>query len=230
MLRRPPTILRHLASQLSTVADPHAVLGIAKGATKAEVKAAYREKAKATHPDVHSADDREAAEMAFKDVSAAFIQLSGSVPRRPRAGMTKEDAEEMFWEIFGADGDVELAWRVPGRRAPQAPKSWQQYQALLESDTYAPGPEARALYRECLRALRGVDEATAAGVNEHARMLFTAHAHETDKTRIRTLLVDARHSLDEMSKCLGTAVTADTEPPPTHAPTKARHATESKQL
>ena len=69
------------------------------------------------------------------------------------------------------------------------------------------GLEARRLYRQCLRSLAGTDAPTAASVREHARALFAAHADEIDAGRIRSLLVDGRHSLDEMVTCLGTAVT-----------------------
>ena len=64
--------------------------------------------------------------------------------------------------------------------------------------------EARRLYRDLLRALRGSDAATAAGVRAHARELYALHASETDLEQIRILLVDGRHSLDELKSSLGT--------------------------
>ena len=60
--------------------------------------------------------------------------------------------------------------------------------------------EGRKLYREVLRSLKGVDSATAAGVRQAAREQFDEHADETDLDRIRTLLVDGRHSLDQMKQ------------------------------
>ena len=75
-----------------------------------------------------------------------------------------------------------------------------------EDEEVTSGREARQLYRQCLRALRGVDDATAAGVREHARGLFDAHADETDVSLLRNLLVDGRHSLDQMRSALGTAI------------------------
>ena len=80
---------------------------------------------------------------------------------------------------------------------------------LLEAgddDQFTSGQQTRVLYRACVRALRGVDEGTSADVLEHARGLIAANAHESDARRIRTLLVDGRHSLDEMVTCLGTSV------------------------
>ena len=50
--------------------------------------------------------------------------------------------------------------------------------------------EARKLYREVLRALRGVDPDAAAGVRLAAREQFAAHADESDVDRIRVLVGD----------------------------------------
>ena len=50
--------------------DPYKVLGVARTATEAEIKKAYRTKAKALHPDLHPNDEKKAD--AFKQVSAAF--------------------------------------------------------------------------------------------------------------------------------------------------------------
>ena len=189
---------------------PHDVLGVAPGASKHDIKNAYREKAMLHHPDRAPPEQRAAAEEVFKEVSEAFKRLTTN-DLTPHEGMSKSDAEELFWQIFGADGDVELAWRVPGRRNPTAPKkSWQQYQILLEASSdeaqLTGGVEARSLYRSCLRSLRGADSEVSIGVREHARCLFAANAHETDVSRIRALLVDGRHSLDELVKSLGTVV------------------------
>ena len=207
---------RGLASRVS---DPYAVLGVAPGASADELKAAYRIKAMETHPDRAAEEDREAAEQAFREVTEAFDRASNpnrNIRGPPREDLSKEEAERLFWEIFGADGDVELAWRVPGRRAPIAPKRWQEYQAMLDAgddEALKSGARARQLYRECMRALRGVDDATADGVREHARSLFADNAHETSAARMRTLLVDGHHSLEELKKCLLTTVAVAPTPP-----------------
>ena len=64
--------------------------------------------------------------------------------------------------------------------------------------------EARALYRDVLRAVKGMDESTAKGVRQAARERFAENANETDLTQIRVLLVDGKHSLKEMRTLLGT--------------------------
>ena len=90
---------------------PHSILGIEPGETsQALIKAAYKQKALEHHPDRHAAEDRDAAEREFKMVSEAYGRLSGTVGR-PRSfdNLTAEEAEEIFWETFGADGDIELA-------------------------------------------------------------------------------------------------------------------------
>ena len=66
--------------------------------------------------------------------------------------------------------------------------------------------EARKLYRDVLRALKGVDSATAAGVREAARAQFKDNEDQHDLEKIRCLLVDGRHSLDQMRGYFGTAL------------------------
>jgi len=66
--------------------------------------------------------------------------------------------------------------------------------------------EGRKLYRDVLRTLKGVDPDTAAGVRQAARDQFNDNADETDLERLRTLIVDGRHSLDEMKQYMVTAI------------------------
>lgn len=60
--------------------DYYEVLGVAKGATDAEIKKAYRKLARKYHPDV-SQDNKEEAEAKFKEVSEAYEILSDSEKR-----------------------------------------------------------------------------------------------------------------------------------------------------
>ena len=150
---------------------------------------------------------------------------------------------------------------MPGRSRPrdaEAAPRWQQYQsALLESGGVANwGAETRALYRACLRSLRGADEGTAAAVRQHARANIAQHAgagggvrcrerqvcdelccnrrdrrthfararrpagrggglwrsfeHEPDGGALCRLLVGGRHDLEELCRCLGSALGEET--------------------
>lgn len=56
--------------------NPHAVLGVRPGASRDEVRAAWRQAAKATHPD--NGGDPEA----FAAAADAYERLGGAVPER----------------------------------------------------------------------------------------------------------------------------------------------------
>ncbi len=59
--------------------DLYSTLGVARGASAADIKKAYRKLAKANHPDTHAGDA--AALARFKDVSAAYTILSDTDDR-----------------------------------------------------------------------------------------------------------------------------------------------------
>lgn len=59
--------------------DLYSTLGVARGASAADIKKAYRRLAKANHPDTHAGDA--AALARFKDVSAAYTILSDADER-----------------------------------------------------------------------------------------------------------------------------------------------------
>ena len=91
-MRRTFTPLRRW---LSTAKSPHAILGVAQGASAQDLKQAYRKKAMHLHPDRHDGD-----EAAFKELSQAYSSLaSENVP------LTSEEAQALFFQLFGADGD-----------------------------------------------------------------------------------------------------------------------------
>lgn len=57
------------------------ILGIERSATSIEIKKAYRKLALSYHPDKVSEDDREEAEIKFKEISAAYEILSDEIKR-----------------------------------------------------------------------------------------------------------------------------------------------------
>lgn len=56
------------------VTDPYKVLGISQGASKEEIKKAYRQKAKENHPDLHPNDPKAAEKM--NEINEAYDMLS----------------------------------------------------------------------------------------------------------------------------------------------------------
>ena len=70
--------------------DPHAVLGVAPGASLATVKAAWRRLAREHHPDLTAnAAERRAATRRMAEINAAYAELrakGGSVSRRSETG------------------------------------------------------------------------------------------------------------------------------------------------
>ena len=83
--------------------DPYRVLGVARGATKAQIKAAHRALAKRYHPDAATGDSRR-----FRDVHEAYQLLADPLRRRE-------------WDVHHSAGPMradEPAKPAPRRRRP----------------------------------------------------------------------------------------------------------------
>jgi DnaJ-class molecular chaperone len=64
------------------VRDPYEILGLARDAGNAEVKAAYRRLAKRLHPDAQSEGNAARQQARFQEVTAAYNQLKDEAARR----------------------------------------------------------------------------------------------------------------------------------------------------
>ena len=95
--------------------DPYLELGVARGATAAEVRKAFHKLAKAHHPDTNPGN--KAAEERFKQVSAAF-DILGDVEKRKKfdAGEIDADGRETF-RGFGGGGGGQGGFSPGGRSA-----------------------------------------------------------------------------------------------------------------
>ena len=63
---------------MTTKRDFYEILGVAKTASDAEIKSAYRKAALKWHPDRHTGNDKKAAEEKFKEINEAYQVLSDS--------------------------------------------------------------------------------------------------------------------------------------------------------
>ncbi|MBX3490600.1 MAG: J domain-containing protein [Parvibaculum sp.] len=72
----------HLGGETGAVRDPYEILGLARDAGNAEVKAAYRRLAKRLHPDAQSEGNAGRQQARFQEVTAAYNQLKDEAARR----------------------------------------------------------------------------------------------------------------------------------------------------
>ena len=195
-------LARRALSTMPRRIDPYAVLGVERGCNAADLKAAYLKRAMQYHPDTASnPEDRESAGVKFKEIAEAYNLLREGVSwsARRSASVSRESAEELFWRLYGVNGEA-LGGPSTG---------WQRYAKLVDcmEDTHVlSGAEARSLYRDCLRELRGVEADVVASVRDAAREKLRESSGEASAERIRDLLIDGRHQLDTLRSCLGTAV------------------------
>src|SRR2546422_660116 len=80
--------------------DYYERLGVPRGATKDEIKRAYRRLAKKHHPDLNK-DNPKAAEETFKQISEAYEVLA-------------DDEKRRIYDQFGADGLKQQVWGGEG--------------------------------------------------------------------------------------------------------------------
>src|SRR5256885_3071314 len=81
-------------------ADYYGVLGVRRGASKDEIKHAYRRLAKKYHPDLNK-DNPKVAEEKFKQLSEAYEVLC-------------DDEKRKIYDQFGADGLKQQVWGGQG--------------------------------------------------------------------------------------------------------------------
>lgn len=120
---------------------PRDVLGVGARCTEAEVKAAFRRKAKRLHPDVNPQKDREAAAEQFKQLESAYRTLLRELrdPHRSHHGDDASHARGHASTAGAHPGPVYREWQE-GLRGKQGENvSQKQAKAYLASGAWIGG-------------------------------------------------------------------------------------------
>jgi hypothetical protein len=95
--------------------EPHAVLGVAPGASQAVIKAAWRRLARQHHPDLAvDVGERRAATRRMAEINAAYNELRGALQRDPGRGRPAGARASGA----GADGGSAGAYQAPSGPPP----------------------------------------------------------------------------------------------------------------
>ncbi|KAI9801555.1 MAG: hypothetical protein M1825_003234 [Sarcosagium campestre] len=130
--------------------DLYGVLNLPKTATKDEIKKAYRKAALQNHPDKVAADQRQDAEIKFKEVSAAYEILYDDEKRQMYdthgmaafqpggGGMGPEvDLNDILGQMFGMGGGMPSGFGGrPGPRRPRRGADEEQVYPVTLEDLY----------------------------------------------------------------------------------------------
>lgn len=152
-------------AHVQAMKDPYETLGVARTATEAEIRTAYRKLAKEHHPDLNPG--KPAAELRFKDISVAYgllgdaekrarfdrgeIDASGAERVDPRgfyrdfaddAGRAKYRRDDAFDEV-GLEDLFAEAFNAQGRRGPRGRGADVRYELAVEFMDAARGTVTR---------------------------------------------------------------------------------------
>ena len=97
--------------------DPYTALGVTRGAATAEIKTAYRRRARSLHPDVNGGDPNAAEK--FKELVAAYELLSDPV-RRSAYDYQRDRPGATTWDFRRAPRASRASWEAPRRQPLQA--------------------------------------------------------------------------------------------------------------
>lgn len=101
--------------------DPYLVLGVSRSASTEEIKAAYRRRAKQTHPDLNNGSTASSRE--FQEVTEAYAILVDPAERSRFDRLGKADAEKVSSQMSKVYDTIALV-RERARQAKQEAKEY----------------------------------------------------------------------------------------------------------
>ncbi|MCR4441448.1 MAG: J domain-containing protein [Peptococcaceae bacterium] len=102
---------------VATYKDYYKILGVERGATDKEIKAAYRRLARQYHPDLHSGSDKKDAENKFKEINEAYEVLSDPDKRARYDSLGTGWQHGQAWQPPpGMDGFQYYTWTSAGEK------------------------------------------------------------------------------------------------------------------
>ena len=123
--------------------DPYKVLGIERGASKEEIKKAYRQKAKENHPDLHP-NDPDAAQKMY-EINEAYDMLSNPEKYQQRAQQTSGGygsyqsgagyGGQQNYNGYGSQQSYGSGWSGQG----QTYQNWEEYDPFGFGDMFGFG-------------------------------------------------------------------------------------------
>lgn len=138
--------------RFSRIKNPYHVLGVSNRAKLSEIKKAYREKARVTHPDRNPSEEKDIWERHFQEVQEAYEILGNQKTRNDYDEYLKTQTNENS----DSDSSKEVKSNTAGEQSEIAKKKWYETISMqTQSENFKGNPRPRKR-RVLIYALAGV--------------------------------------------------------------------------